>query len=391
MSYFQPYIDSSGIHIPTFSDIRNELILQAQTIFGADIYLESDSQDYQFISIFAAKCYDAMQAAVLAYNNRSPLTAIGTGLDSLVKLNGLVRKTAVNSTATVTVTGTPGTVISNGVIADVSNIKWDLPASVTIPGGGSINVTATCQVSGAIVANPGDLTQIVTPTYGWSSVTNTDAASIGSPVETDSQLRARQAISTSKPSLTRLEATKGGIAEVSGVTRYVVYENDTASTDSNGIPAHSICAVVEGGTDADVAQAIWRNKGVGGGTYGTTTVNVTDSFGGITPIKLTRPTYKDIDVVVDVKALTGYTSDITDLIRTRLKEYLDSLQIGEDVRISSLWGIALGAMPDLKTPMFSITGLTASLHFGVLGTTDITIAYNQVTRGNLSNILINVT
>lgn len=389
--YFQPYIDSSGIHIPTFSEIRDELISQAQTIFGADIYLEPDSQDYQFISVFAAKCYDVMQAAVLACNNRSPVTAIGTGLDSLVKLNGLVRKTAVNSTATVTIAGTAGTVINNGVIADVSNIKWDLPASVTIPGGGSINVTATCQIPGDIVANPGDLTQIVTPTYGWSSVTNAAAAIIGSPVETDAELRARQAISTSKPSLTRLEATKGAIAEVSGVTRYIVYENDTASTDSNGITAHSICAVVEGGTDADVAQAIWSNKGIGGGTFGGTTETVTDAYGGETDINFDRPTYVDIDVVVAVKALAGYTTDITALIKSRLDEYLDSLQIGEDVTISSLWGIALGAMPDLKTPMFSITALTACVHSGTPATDDIVIAYNEVSRGNTSYITVNVT
>lgn len=389
--YFQPFVDSSGIHVPTYSDIRDELITQARSIFGNDIYLEPDSQDYQFISIFAAKCYDAMQAAVLAYNNRSPMTAVGTGLDSLVKLNGLTRKTAVYSTATVTITGSSGTVITNGVIADVSNTKWNLPATFIIPGGGSINVTATCQISGAIVANPEDITKIVTPTYGWSSVTNAAAATIGSSIEQDSELKARQSISTSRPSQTRLEGTKGAIAEVSGVTRFSVDENDTSSTNSNGTPAHSIWPVVEGGTDSDVAEAIFNNKGVGGGTYGTTTVTVADVYGGTTDIKFSRPTYKDIDVTVNVKALTGYTTDITAQIKANLVSYLNSLEIGEDLTISSLWGTALTAMSNLRTPMFSISGLTAALHGGSLGTTDIVMAFNEVTRGNISNITVNVT
>ena len=389
--YFQPFTDSSGIHIPTYSDIRDHLIAQARTIFGNDIYLEVDSQDYQLISVFADKCYDAMQAAVLAYNNRSPVTAIGTGLDSLVKLNGLVRKTSVYSTATVTITGTVGTVINNGVVADLGNKYWNLPATVTIPIGGSISVTATCQVSGVVVASIGDISKIVTPTYGWASVTNAAAATAGSAVELDSELRARQAISTSQASQTRLEGTKGAILAVSGVTRFVVYENDTNATNSDGVTAHAICAVVEGGTDAAVANAIYENKGVGGGTFGSTTVAVTDAYGGTSNIKLTRPTYKDIDVVVNVKGLTGYTTDITALIKSQLVSYLNSLKIGEDIRGSSLWGTALTAMPDLRSPMFSITGVTFCLHSGTPATTDVVIAYNEVSRGNTSYITVNVT
>lgn len=389
--YFQPFVSESGIHIPTYTDIRDELISQARIIFGADIYLEVDSQDYQFISIFAAKCYDAMQAAVMAYNNRSPSTAVGTGLDSLVKLNGLVRKTAVFSTAIVTIAGTVGTVISNGIVADAGNTKWNLPSTVTIPVGGSISVTATCQISGAIVANIGDINKIVTPTYGWTSVTNAVAATVGTSVETDGELRLRQSISTSQASQTRLEGTKGAILAVSGVTRFVVYENDTNVTNSDGVTAHAMCAVVEGGTNADVAKAIYDNKGIGGGTFGGTTVVVTDDYGGSSSINFDRPTYKDIDVIVAVKALTGYTTDITALIKSQLVAYLNSLAIGEDIRGSSLWGTALTAMPNLKSPMFSITGVTFCVHGGTPATTDVAIAYNEVSRGNTSYITVNVT
>ena len=391
MAYFQPYVDLTGMHIPTYSDIRDELISQVKSIYGTDIYLDADSQDYQFISIFAAKIYDAMQAAVLAFNNRSPSTAVGIGLDTLVSLNGLTRIPAVFSYATVTIVGTAGTIISNGIIADLANNNWTLPTTVTIPISATIDVTATCAVDGAIPASIGDLIKIVTPTLGWTSVTNAAAATVGVLTETDSALRARQAVSTAQPSLSRLEATKGGIAAVSGVTRYIVHENDTASADSDGVAAHSLACVVEGGTNLLVATAIFNNKGIGASTVGSTTQAVVDAYGVSNSIKFARPTYRDIDIVITVKALTGYTTDITALIKSQLVAYLNSLDIGEDLTMSSLWATALTATPDLKKPLFSVTTVTACLHSGSPGVIDLVIAYNAVTRGNASYITVTVT
>lgn len=55
MAYFSPYIDLTGMHIPTYADIRDELISMMKQIFGQDIYIDVDSQDYQQISIFAKR------------------------------------------------------------------------------------------------------------------------------------------------------------------------------------------------------------------------------------------------------------------------------------------------------------------------------------------------
>jgi uncharacterized phage protein gp47/JayE len=301
-----------------------------------------------------------------------------------------VRKAAVYSTAIVTITGTIGTVITNGIVADLNNIRWSLPATVTIPNAGTIDVTATCQTAGAIAASATDITTIVTPTYGWASVNNAAAATVGAAIEADADLRERQAISAAQPSLSRLEATRSGIAAVSGVTRAIVHENDTGAVDSDGVAAHSIACVVEGGTDLAVATAIFNNKGIGGGTVGTTAQAVVDAFGVSTTINFARPVYKDIDAVITVKALTGYTTDITALIKANIVAYLNSLEIGEDLTLSALWGIALTAMPDLKKPLFSVSSVTAALHSGVQGTADLVIAYNNVTRGNAAYITVTV-
>lgn len=219
MAYFAPYIDDAGLHIPTYQDIKDDLVTEAKKIFGEDIYLENDSMDYEYISAIALKMYDTLNSIVYAYNSRSPVTAIGSGLDTVVKINGLKRKAASYSTCVVTLTGIPQTVIKSGVVQDISGNNWNLPSNITIPEEGEIEVSAICTVLGSISALVGDINKIATPQLGWISVTNKVNAVLGQPVETDAQLRARQAVSTALPSQTLLGGTIAGIVSVEGVTR----------------------------------------------------------------------------------------------------------------------------------------------------------------------------
>lgn len=62
MSYFPPYIDQTGLHIPTYNDVLEELVDAARRIFGQGLYLGTDSQDYQFIATVAEKIFDTYQA-----------------------------------------------------------------------------------------------------------------------------------------------------------------------------------------------------------------------------------------------------------------------------------------------------------------------------------------
>lgn len=335
--------------------------------------------------------YDSFLTAQAAYNSRSPATAVGSALDAIVAVNGIARMPAVYSTATETIVGTAGTTITNGVVQDVNGNKWFLPATVVIPSGGSTSVTVTCQTAGAITANPGDISTIVTPQLGWTSATNSAAATVGSPAETDSKLRARQAQSTAQPSLTVLTGLKGALAAVQGVTRFAVYENATNATNSNGIPANSICAVVEGGSSASIANAIFNKKGPGCGTYGTTAVSVTDSYGQTTTINYDVVAYTQIDVTVNVKKLSGYSSTTTSAIQNAIVSYLNSNPIGGTVYYGNLWGSALGANPSVNAPAFSITSLTCAVHLGTQFTTGLTNGQTGITSLAVQALTVPVT
>ena len=391
MSYAPPSIGAARLTVPSYADILADLLAQFQAIYPQNAYLTTDAADYQWVSAVAAKCADVMACCQLAYNNRGPGTAIGAGLDGIVKANGIARKAASASTATVVLTGTAGTVINNGVASDANGYLWNLPSVATIGAAGTVSVVATCQTLGSITASAGQIATITTPTAGWLSITNPAAAVVGLPVETDSQLRARQALSVSLPSKTMLAATTAAIAAVSGVTRYNVVENPTGSVDSFGNPAHSITAVVEGGSSSAIAQAIFAKRGIGCFTNGTTTVSVTDSFTGATmPISYSTPSYVPVYVSLSVHGLSGFTTATQSAIQSAIVAYLNSLQIGELVVLSELYGAALSVRPNPDLPMFSIRSLTLGTSASPTGTTDITMAFNQVAQGTLANVVLTV-
>ena len=237
MAYQAPYIDEAGLHISSYNDIRDSLLEEMRAIYGSDIYLDNDSQDYQMVSAFALMAYDVQQALLLAYNNISPATATGTGLDRVVALNGIRRAAASYSTCLVKLTGSAGTVVNNGIVQNSRGIQWRLPEQVTIGDDGTATVTATCTAVGRITAATGDIDTIVTPTRGWTSVTNEVPAVAGVNQETDSALRSKQRISTANPSNTVFEGTIGAVANVDGVVRYAAYENDTDAI-KDGLPPH---------------------------------------------------------------------------------------------------------------------------------------------------------
>lgn len=379
MAYFAPYIDDAGIHVPTYADIRDDLIARFKAIYGEDIYLGNDAQDYQMISAFALKTYDTMQMLQIVYNNQSVKTAVGTGLSSRVKLNGLRRKTATHSTCVLTLTGTPGTTIPAGIVEDTQGRKWGLPDNIKFDGA-TLEITARCRDVGAVEAPVGTITKISNPQYGWLSVTNKVPAVKGRPIETDEELRRRQSISTAIPSQNMVDSTIAGIASVAGVTRYKVYENDTNKTDEHGVPSHSIAAVVEGGLDSAVAEQIYLRKGPGCGTHGTTTVTYVNADGLKNEIRFFRPTYQDIAVKVTIKKYATYTTTAESDIKSNIAEYIERLGIGINVTTTGILTAISAAVADALHPPFALQSVQLGRAGGALGVVDVVIPYNVVAK-----------
>lgn len=378
-----PYIDDTGLHVPEYADIKSTLESAWRGIYGSDIYLEPDSQDGQLIAVFALALLDTYQAMEQVYQGFSPSTASGETLSRVVKINGIRRQAGTYSTADVTITGTAGTTITNGIIADVAGQKWNLPASVVIPAGGQIVVTATAQAEGEITAQAGQITKIMTPTRGWQTVTNAAAATVGAATETDAALRLRQAYSVALPSATILEGTLGAVLSVDGVSKATIYENDTNSTDSNGIPAHSISVVAQGGSATDIARAIWLKKTPGCGTHGSTREAITDSNGIATTINFYRPTITAVAVTVNITPEAGYLAATGEAIKAAVAKYINDLAIGADVSIARATAAAITA-----GPAYDVSGVTIGTVGGAQSAANLVIPFNGLATCNTDDITV---
>lgn len=383
------YVDQSGFHYPDYPTVLTYLQGEYRTIYGADTYLEADSQDGQWVAILALAMFDSMQVAAAVYNSFSPLTAQKDALSRNVKINGIARLVASYSTADLTIVGQAGTIILNGQAKDTLDQKWNLPTSVTIPVGGSIVVTATAVEIGAVSAAAGTINKIATPTLGWQTVNNLAAATIGDPVETDAELRRRQSQSTMIPSLSVMEGIVGAVISLAGVTRCRGYENDTNSTVGS-LPPHSITIVVEGGSTTTIAETIAAKKTPGTTANGSTSVTVYDKYGMPNNISFYRPTLAPIDVEVSLTAMTGYLSTTGDAIKQATVDYMATLLIGDDVYVSKLWTPA-NLDNSYLSGTYNVTQIRIRRSGGSWVTTSLTLAFNEVADCALANVSLVVT
>jgi uncharacterized phage protein gp47/JayE len=214
---------------------------------------------------------------------------------------------------------------------------------------------------------------ISVPISGWDSVVNPVAATTGRLTETDEELRERFRNSKFFQSQNIVEGILDAIRNVSGVTDVIIYENDTASVDANGVPAHSFLPIVLGGLPSDVAQAIWENKPTGIPSVGNTTVQIADSQGILHSISYKQPTEIPVYVKMTISDLGAMPGDADAQIKQNLSNYSDNNQfIGDDVIYSRLY-----------TPINSVAGFTVnSLTIGTApnptGMANIVIGFDQV-------------
>ena len=139
-------------------------------------------------------------------------------------------------------------------------------------------------------------------------MTNVYDAVPGAAAERDPALRVRRDESLTSGGSSPVDAVRAALVAVPGVARVTITENATNRT-VNGIPPKSLWCIVQGGTDAAVAAALWAAKGGGIETYGDTSVTVLDVVGFSRTVSFQRPTtvnmYCALTVVYDDGAYAG--------------------------------------------------------------------------------------
>jgi hypothetical protein len=278
-----------GLTTATQAELLANLTASMQALYGSDINLSSDTPDGQLINIFNQSQLDVQDLLTQVYNSFDPDNAIGVVLDQRVAINGIQRQggtfTVTNITLvtsqSVNLYGLDQTVQPVYTLSDNAGNLWELMTTQLGVSVGTNVFAFQAANPGAIVSLPNTITIQVTIELGVTSVNNpTTYTTLGVNAESDANLKLRRQRSVSIVSQGYLAGLLATLQNIPGVTSAFVYENDTDTTDADGVPGHSIWVIVAGSATASaIATAIYQKRNAGCGMFGQTSYTLTQVNG----------------------------------------------------------------------------------------------------------------
>lgn len=310
------YIGVNGIVTQSLAEIVDDLTAQMKSIYGNNINVDSNSPDGQFINILAQEKKDILDLCVQFYNNLDTDRVIGIPQQILYKLNNCTIKAYTYSYVYINVTVLQ-TVNLQGLDADIDNAdgvgytvfdnngnRWILATSQTLAAGThSLNFRAA--ELGNVTALPNTITNMETVITGVTGVTNPASNYItGATGESDSEYRIRRNRTVTSPSQGFEDSLKAQLLNLDNVTQAEVYSNRTNAT-ADGIPAHTVWVIVQGGNPTEIGGAIYANIPPGIPMKGNESVSVARPYGNFETVYYDNPSPIDLYIEMDIQLLSG--------------------------------------------------------------------------------------
>jgi len=304
---------------------------EMENSFGLNFDTTTSSNNYKLI-------YPILSELIVRYNKlenwldqRNVYKVEGANMDILFGNFNFIRKQASTSTVEWTTTdSTSGTVVEIGdlQVQDDGSHVFENTTGGTVASDGTLTLTMESVDTGEEQnINAGTLTNIVTPISGIGSGTNNDDAEGGQDQETDSEFRIRFLTAGASGDAWTIAALQTALLEVDGVTSAKAFENDTTTINDLGMPQKSIYAVVNGGTDEDIAQVIYDKSNHGIYRYGSEEVTITDERGEDVIIRFDRPAEVTLEYNLSITPLSFTATDI----EAEIEEYINDSEINDTI------------------------------------------------------------
>ena len=187
---------------------------------------------------------------------------------------------------------------------------------------------------GEISLPNGAITKIVTAPTGFLSCTNLCGYIAGRLLETDVELRQSYWDKIFSRSSRMTDSIRSAILmNCQGVTAAEVYENRTNETDDAGRPPHSVEAVVDGGSNSDIAAQILASSAGGITTYGSVSVDVPGEDDDSIRVCFNRPTYIYVwfKVELTISKASQVPTNYAELVEEAIVDAMDQIGTGQDV------------------------------------------------------------
>ena len=345
-------LDANGLTIDTIQEIITQLEDGYKLIYGNDIIIDSNTPDGQLINLYAQSVRDLLEVIQQINSGFDIEQAIGVVLDQRVSLLGIQRQGATFTQQQVQIT-VNNAVTLEGLDADANNpdgtgytvvddtgTEFILLDTFNAPSAGVYNLTFRAKDLGSITTIPNTITNPVTIILEVTDINNpTGALEIGLDGELDATLRLRATQSTANRAKGFIDSLTGNLLNIDGVTDARVFENYTDVIDVDGIPAHGIWAIVEGGANTDIADTIYFTKNAGCDMKGAIAIDITTVNGSIFTILFDRPASKELYIRFDIQKLNPTQGFDEDGIKQYITDNL-SFTIGESANTAAITCIA---------------------------------------------------
>ena len=352
-------IDANGARGSSAQDYTVRFAADIDAGIGPGTDFAPETPQAQLAGTLGASHAQLDVAIVRGYNANNVNTASGRELENLTAWLGIYRLQPAPSTATVTLTGASGTVVPSGTrIRSTNGDFFATDAEITLSGTTG-DATVTAVETGPVRVAAGTLTALATSVQGITAVTNATAGVQGRNLETDQQLRNRYYDILAFNALGSAAALQAAVLDVPGVTFCVVRDNPTANAvtvQGVSIPDHSFVAVVEGGADLAVGEAIAQRKPMGIASSGSTTQSVTHLGGFAESIRFERIQTVAVKFTIALSTTVDYEGVLTARIKQALVDFVARLRPGEDIDIQRAQATILA----LSDTGFSVNTFTLS-------------------------------
>lgn len=231
-----------------------------------------------------------------------------------------------------------------------------------------------------VQAEPNTLTVKKTAIKGWRSLYNPVSILKSTGVENDGDFKDRLQLGLG----TKFGTWDGVYARLFAVrgVSFVNIKTNTSKNTVGGVTNNGIAISVLGGSDDEVALAIFESVAGGIGTVGTTDIVVKDLMLAEHTISFSRPEVIKIILRMQITQYKNFPTNGKQLIKQAIVDYFNTLETGESVQYSRLY-----------TPINTVAGFSVNnMSIGILGEDlsqdNIYMSYNQIPQLSADNIFI---
>lgn len=375
-------LNQNGYESTSYAEKRAALVEVFKQAFGDTLRTDEESAQGQIIDYIASLVNNEDKIGLSIFNGMNYRNARGVTLSLIAISKGQPRRSGTKAIINCDFTSSQVPYAIN-----IGSIFKDTVNSLQFTNESLINITTLTQSGQLIASKNGKTDLIITNTLTAETylpnLTNIEITSIqdGTEDETDEELIERLSNSDSETGVNDVNAVFDRISANINVSRVTVIENDTDAT-VDGVPAHGIEALAVGGTDQEIAEAVFI-KASGTPTSGNTSATVFDSQGFPRIINFGRPNIINGYAKIRLTQREGQPISVNEAdLKQKTMNYINTLRIGKDISRTPIFGIWGGGNFDIDYIGLSTNGVTFVETNIAIGTREYALV------NNLSQIIV---